>query len=959
MSSANHIFLSWVQPGAIANIPDQFVERLSDAQPAAVVVRVGVTINGRAIEKSVRLYGPGEVTGIDPQQVVRLEPQPRTSDFEPNYFPFIEFDRPDFPWLFSPAKADGQGRLRPWLVLVVVRRQPGVELRPAGDTPLPVLEIRPPAIPRDELPDLSESHFWAHAQTTGAARTELRTVLQSDPARTISRLICARRLRPSTQYVACVVPAYEVGRVAGLGQSTTDTTLRPSWFSGDQAQPDILLPAYYSWEFRTSDGGEFEELVRRLEPRELPPEVGKRPMDISHPGFALQPQPETGAPGTVIGLEGALRVVDTKSDVWIDATRVPFQTALAPILNTPWKLATTTAGGDPIVAPPIYGAWHAGEHLVTPGGDAASPVPWMNELNLDPRLRAAAAMGTEVVQAEQEALMASAWEQLGEAEAINQRLRQAQLSRAVNERYHTKAFARFKPDAFIRIVAPAKSRFKIAPAEASGQGAMLFAQRLSRSFVPPAAVSPGARKLSRPRGAFNRRYTRAGTSGTQALFTFFNQPGLSGAFVVTLGNWGYVGIDTVTEGLLATIGPNGLIWVLEPSPHWQRIPVGFMEMTQTLRFQRLTPAGLAGATGSASVGFPEAARAHAQYLEQLFATPVASDIRAVLTPEVNALALASLKPATTVSQAVMSGIQTESPGGTTGDELEPIMDAPTFPQPMYAALRDRSPAYVFPGLERVPPDTVQLLQTNNRFIESFMVGLNSEMGRELLWRGYPTDQRGTPFQQFWDATSSDAQDPSDIPPIHEWRKRALGSNARSAGQDHLVLLLRGELLRRYPGVVIFAVKAVVRDGRRMLATDSPAGVTPPLESHPLFRGTLDADVTFVGFDLTRDKALADAGWFFVLQQQPTEPRFGLDDDPFGPDDSGTVPTLKTWNDLNWGHIANSAEALNRLSHLRVTGTSLTPTQPVKGIWGRNAAHMALITKQRPVRVAIHASELLP
>ena len=425
------------------------------------------------------------------------------------------------------------------------------------------------------------------------------------------------------------------------------------------------------------------------------------------------------------------------------------------------------------------------------------------------------------------------------------------------------------------------------------------------------------------------------------------------------GSRGYVGIDTVTDGLLATIGPNGLMWVLEPSPHWERIPVGFMEMTQTLRFQRLTPAGLAGAAGSASVGFPEAARAHAQYLEQLFATPVASDIRSVLRPEVNALALASLKPATTVSQAVMSGIQTESPGGTTGDELEPIMDAPTFPQPMYAALRDRSPAYVFPGLERVPPDTVQLLQTNNRFIESFMVGLNSEMGRELLWRGYPTDQRGTPFRQFWDATSADVEDPSDIPPIHEWRKRALGSNARSAGQDHLVLLLRGELLRRYPGVVIYAVKAVVRDGKRMLATDSPAGVTPPLESHPLFRGTLDADVTFVGFDLTRDKVLADAGWFFVLQQQPTEPRFGLDDDPFGPGESGTVPPLKTWNDLNWGHIASSADALNRLSHLRVTGTSLTPTQPVKGIWGRNAAHMALITKQLPVRVAIHASELLP
>ena len=42
----------------------------------------------------------------------------------------------------------------------------------------------------------------------------------------------------------------------------------------------------------------------------------------------------------------------------------------------------------------------------------------------------------------------------------------------------------------------------------------------------------------------------------------------------------------------------------------------------------------------------------------------------------------------------------------------------------------------------------------------------------------------------------------------------------------------------------------------------------------------------------------------------------------------------------------------------VTTTHLTPTQPVKGTWGRNAAHMAYITKQLPVRVAIHAAELL-
>ena len=60
----------------------------------------------------------------------------------------------------------------------------------------PVLTIQPPATPGDELPDLAESHFWAHAQVTGAAPAGLKQVIDSDPARTLSRLVCPRRSAP-------------------------------------------------------------------------------------------------------------------------------------------------------------------------------------------------------------------------------------------------------------------------------------------------------------------------------------------------------------------------------------------------------------------------------------------------------------------------------------------------------------------------------------------------------------------------------------------------------------------------------------------------------------------------------------------------------------------------------------------------------------------------------------------
>ena len=39
-----------------------------------------------------------------------------------------------------------------------------------------------------------------------------------------------------------------------------------------------------------------------------------------------------------------------------------------------------------------------------------------------------------------------------------------------------------------------------------------------------------------------------------------------------------------------------------------------------------------------------------------------------------------------------------------------------------------------------------VLETNPKFVEAFMVGLNTEMSHELLWRGFPTDQRGTYFR---------------------------------------------------------------------------------------------------------------------------------------------------------------------------------------------------------------------
>lgn len=122
---------------------------------------------------------------------------------------------------------------------------------------------------------------------------------------------------------------------------------------------------------------------------------------------------------------------------------------------------------------------------------------------------------------------------------------------------------------------------------------------------------------------------------------------------------------------------------------------------------------------------------------------------------------------------------------------------------------------MLPNLKLIPANTISLLKTNQKFIESYLVGLNHEMGRELLWREYPTDERGSYFRQFWEVKGiirpntgkTEAQlteEYKDIKPIHTWSSHSLLAthNNRDQGGDteQAVLLLRGgsvETLSQY------------------------------------------------------------------------------------------------------------------------------------------------------------------
>jgi hypothetical protein len=325
-----------------------------------------------------------------------------------------------------------------------------------------------------------------------------------------------------------------------------------------------------------------------------------------------------------------------------------------------------------------------------------------------------------------------------------------------------------------------------------------------------------------------------------------------------------------------------------------------------------------------------------------------------------------LGPERTVPRQVLSLVPSNglvpapAPGPQPVDPLRPLAAAPRFPQPMSEPLRELSQDALLPGAEQIEPDSAGLLLGNPRFIEAYMVGLNHALGEEFRWRDLPTDYGATYFEQFWDPRGAGAAASPDIDPIADWNaEKPLGANAtRVGGRGMLVLLVRGELFRRYPHTIVYAVRADTLDA-------------DPVERYPEFRGRLDPDMTFLGFELGLDEARGSAGgpgWYFVLQEQPTAPRFGLDALPDEGEPFGGLPDH--WAALHWGMLAQSREAYETLRHVpaggRLDGKTLPLVDPPdppapappNATWGTDAAQTASITFQRPVRVAIHASGML-
>jgi hypothetical protein len=1060
-------------------------ERVAGTQPPA----------GDSVERDVQLYGPGDIVGIREHVVVRAEPRGLTMDFEPNYLAHIEFYDEGLPWRYTPAAPDPSGlRLRPWITLAVLEKKPGDDPAPEyrnGENvlgkPLPYIDVANLAL----LPPADALWAWAHVHVNtdlaagpGQFSTEdmtpvlprLQGVLNANPDRAHSRLICPRRLQPNRAYEAFLIPTFETGRLAGLN---LDLGLAPhathsAWATYANRPASASIPYYYRWEFRTGEEGDFEELVRLLDPRPPDKRVGVRDMDVRDPGSGVPGIADTDLHG-VLKLGGALKVpreVFTDAelaiidgyDKWAEEPDPhPFQVGLAAFLNLPDDIEQG-GGPDPVITAPIYARWHALTKRLLSERDGTPIVPddnWVHELNLDPRFRVAAGFGTRVVQDQQERFMEAAWEQIGDVLAANRQIRFAQVAKDVAALWHTEQLAPMaaaQPGRVLTLTAPVQRHVIV--------GGTTVVHRRADSLVPAAATSAALRRMMRPGsrlieslpfdatvtpgnliermngGAVSPappRPTPPGVVTTDEIADGIVVPGvppiaadllrrfprlatwvLVAAVVVLVLALVLLAVGLVPVAIVLAVIAAALFalwWLLV---RWQAALAG----PDAIRPGSLTPGAvdrlprLPGFTltpPGAGVTFPPGAddsdegkrfkdaiagwhelygggagiEAERPKPDKIDLVPITGGIVAALDPNV------------AVPGRIWGRIRV--PGRITAElddtDFGEVMAYPVIDVPMYEPLKKLSDELFLPNVKYIAQNSITVLETNQRFIESYLVGLNHEFGRELLWREYPTDQRGSYFRQFWDprgAITPPGMTPEqrreklrDIPPINNWLRRSkLGTHdnrepVSGTQNEEIVLVIRGELLKRYPNTVIYAQAALWQPDahgdpdpskERKLAPVSAAEEKDPPPDRmrmPLYEAKIGPDITFFGFDLTSDEAKGDdgdvpnarPGWFFVLRERPGEPRFGFDMER----EAGE--TIQTVNDLAWPDVGTPA-------HGFVSATALSPLplaplgldddekkpqrdDDVLAVQAPvSAARWAYLLYQAPVMVAIHAAEML-
>jgi len=881
---------------------------------------------------SIAVLGPGDVLGVDRSVVLRQYPEQGSLDAVENDLVTLDLTDAALPWLLSlPDMGD-----QPWLALLVLRDDEG-DL--TAGSPLPTVTV-----PAGALPAPADLAAWTHVEVrvepgdtiAGLLATEAR----SGSDRVVARLICPRRLDSDHGWIACLVPATLAGAQAAVDTGRPPARGgEPAWVPGRPA----TLPVYHSWTFRTGEPLSFEDLARRiLSPSDddLAGLRQERVVDVRVPWPQLRP-PEGTPEHVTAPVRGALMLADAPEpespETWSDAaSRERFRVRLADLLDADTRetAAATTNGAAGDLAPPLYGGHHTGHRKVPDSG-------WMNELNLEVRSRVAASLGARYAQVEQEFLMERAWEQVGQVREANRLIAAAELAAEAGRISQEKHLQPLAGAALTELADPIRDSVEV-------EAGVSLATALRRSAVPDGTGSTAFRRLVRSGGAVARRTRRVAVSGAASSSPDpVLQQGLGGTYVVAAQPATVVAAGGVRTGptvrvdaatiygaaaMVDLLGVQAGLFSTRPDLSGMETPGDLLvEASQVM-------GGAMTSVETRSVAGPRLRGLRRQVLGiEVFEVPVPVPELTVPVDTVGAGIKAQLRPM--LHQLGRVGGKVVAPAVTGRGESDPrplrrIMAHPILGFPIAAELLSRWPEWAVPGVGSFPENRATLLRTNSPFVEAVLVGLNHEFNRELLWREYPTDQAGTPFARFW---------PGSTPPFDEiahWadEDRLGGHDPSGRSGERVVLLLRADVLRRFPGTTVLASRA------------RPDKTLPAIGGtwlDPSFLLPVDERTGLFGFELTESQ-VTNERWMFVIREPMRGTRFGFDltEPPQG---------FERWADLTWDRVPrNGAFVAGRVPDEKRP----QPTREPEPTWSGAARDLAAIALQRPFQVAFSPHRLL-
>jgi hypothetical protein len=691
---------------------------------------------------------------------------------------------------------------------------------------------------------------------------------------------------------------------------------------------------------------------------------------------------------------------------------------------------------DPVVVPPVYGVWHCLAQNLNPTNNPS----WFEELNLDIRNRAVAGLGTKIVQDKQEDLVNRAWQQVENITSANQKIKEAELTKLINDAVFKKHLKSATESKGLMVTSPMQYLVKQAGSDSVNKqidDSKIPNASLSAAFlktIRPLAKNKSFSLQKDIIGNFNTQENDARNITTailkkspesaismvdviQKVDNAFNAYSAQPAnvskdiFFALLKN--IVSKDTISikNELLATLSakvdlqPDVKILITDlinsisnSNIDDDNISVTISVSVYETQFDKysdgkvynnlmILKSGVNKSDSDMKLTKVTTQGDIASFKDKLSLldgqiSSMASVTSKPIVGDLNGLyqnLVGELKPGKNIIKRISGSIKVwDGSQYTAIKKLKPAMAYPEFTEPVYLYLKKVSQNFILPNIEKIPENSVALLEPNQRFIESFMAGLNYEMAKELFWREYPTDQRGTYFRQFWDINDNlfeqNPENMKDIIPMDQWDK-ALGQHKKNI-DNMVVLVVRGELLSKYPGTMIYAQKAQYNSanpsGPRLFIPDISEATT----KFPLFKAELQPDITLIGFNLTPEDAIGvrvldgetttgkDPGWFIVFKERAGQVRFGLDDFD-GPDDTLPASMPVTWSDLTWEHLVNQKSDLenfqiNFSKPLNIIDTVSTAEKYYNEVprWGSNSAEIASILYQDPVIFARHSSEFI-